>query len=54
MADQDALLALENIKYKGFKIGDRANGFNKYDAEIILEVIAFFFKFHSGILFSLD
>lgn len=38
IADQNALLVLENIKYKGFKIGNRTNGFGKYDAEVMLEV----------------
>lgn len=38
VADQNALLVLENVKVKGFKIGDRANGFNRDDTEIILEV----------------
>lgn len=41
-ADQNALLVLQNIKVKGFNIGDRANGFNKHDTEAILEVCALF------------
>ncbi|XP_031618118.1 uncharacterized protein LOC116337579 [Contarinia nasturtii] len=44
IADKNALLVLENIKYKGYRIGDRTNGFNKYDAEVMLENIA---KFHA-------
>lgn len=46
VADQNALLVLENIKVKGFNIGDRANGFNKTDTEAILEVG--FYKLHSS------
>lgn len=38
VADQNALLVLENIKVKGFNIGDRSNGFDKNDTEAILEV----------------
>lgn len=38
VADKNALLVLENIKVKGFIIGDRANGFDKNDTEVILEV----------------
>lgn len=38
VADQNALLVLENIKVKGFNIGDRTNGFDKNDTETILEV----------------
>lgn len=38
VADQNALLVLENIKFKGFQIGDRTKGFNKRDTELILEV----------------
>lgn len=38
VADQNALLVLENVKVKGFTIGNRANGFDKNDAEVILEV----------------
>ncbi|XP_055323920.1 uncharacterized protein LOC129578808 isoform X2 [Sitodiplosis mosellana] len=44
IADQNALLVLENIKSRGFKIGDRANGFNMRDAEVVLENMA---KFHA-------
>lgn len=42
IADENAFLILENIKLKGFKIGDRCRGFSKYDAEIILEVSLFY------------
>lgn len=38
VADPNALLVLENIKVQGFNIGDRANGFDKCDTEVILEV----------------
>lgn len=38
IADESAFLILENIKLKGYTIGDRTKGFEKHDTEVILEV----------------
>ena len=50
-ADGDALLLLENIKFLGFKIGDRKTGFS---AKASMQILAKLAQFHAlGIAFRL-
>lgn len=40
--DSDAVLILENLKFKGFTVGDRSKGFNLKHSEFILKNLASF------------
>lgn len=42
MVDDDALLLLENLKFKGFRVGDRVQGFDYKHSLLILKSLANF------------
>lgn len=45
--DSEAVLLLENLNYKGFRVGERSKGFNLKDTEFILRHLA---QFHAVLI----